>query len=370
MRAPLTPHPPGAVGAPGWEALRHCLPSAFPLMFRTSLPCAVLSVCFPRPVHVTGTQMFHVWFDGKKVKFPATWNICAHVASSLSLQAAGSPFIPKYPSDSSGGYVGKIAQPVAMQYQYPQMQARWVPSTAPQTALPATQTPGPPVAERCAVRQAHESSVAHLGPGSGGSPSVSASCVSCPFRTPGRFRECPGPEAWTPAQNTGNPVWSLLRAPASLLFPVNPRLSVALSMDGRLGSLATGRGGRGGLVPSSSTLAPFSGTPLSHGSLATASRGCRLAPCSPLIQLVLRASCFGTARPAWVAVPGYKPAEWVGSRRRWSGTVPGSKLVLPTARPANIERRAVGTGNNDFIPKCSRPRGRWACDPKEPSCLT
>lgn len=170
--------------------------------------------------------MFHMWCDGKKVKFPATWNTCARVASRLSLQAAGSPFIPKYLSDSSGDYVGKITQPVAVQYQYPQMVPQMVPSTAPQTALPATQTPGPPVAERRGVRQAHESSVAHLGPGSGGNPSVSASCVSCLFRTPGRFRECPGPEAWTPAQEHREPS---LESPACPSSPPVPSKSPFVS---------------------------------------------------------------------------------------------------------------------------------------------
>ena len=82
-------------------------------------------------------------------------------------------------------------------------------------------------------------------------------------------------------------------SPGPAPFPVKPRLSGALGTEVPLGSLATGRGGCGGLTPSSLTVVLFSGP------------ACLLAPC-PLLH---EAACAAPVLPAlWSSWSTVRPA--------------------------------------------------------------
>ena len=127
-------------------------------------------------------------------------------------------------------------------------------------------------------------------------------------------------------------------------------------MEGLLDSLATGRGGHGGLAPSSLTAAPFSGpasvcwlpvrpfTRLHLWPLLALPSGPAGPLCVPLWHRVAMTAC------------SYGPADLVGSQRCWTGVVPESELVLLTARQASNRETGCWGRNNDFILKASRLR--------------
>lgn len=118
--------------------------------------------------------------------------------------------------------------------------------------------------------------------------------------TPGRFWDpwpVQGPSWQRPGPLPGNrgsrAQDGVPASPGPAPFPVKPRLSGALGTEVPLGSLATGRGGCGGLTPSSLTVVLFSGP------------ACLLAPC-PLLH---EAACAAPVLPAlWSSWSTVRPA--------------------------------------------------------------
>lgn len=122
-------------------------------------------------------------------------------------------------------------------------------------------------------------------------------------------------------------------------------------MEGLLGSLATGRGGHGGLAPSSLTAAPFSGPASVCWLPVRAFTRLHLWPLLALPSGPAGPLCVPLWHRTAMTACGYGPADRVGSQRCWTGVVPESRLVLLTARQASNRETGCWGRSNDFILK-------------------